>query len=309
MRPVLASAAAGAVAILIAAAGPAAAQHHGHGATPAPPAAPADPDCSPEHAAMGHCTPAAELPPPRLPAATAGGPDHAADTIWGADAMRPVRAAVYAEHGSMRTGKLLIDRFEYRAQRGRDGYAWDGEGWYGGDYDRLWVKSEGEGGFGAALESAEVQLLWSHAIDPWFNLQTGLRYDIRPTPDRAHFAVGIQGLAPYFIEVDAALFLSDRGDLTARLEAEYDQRITNRLILQPRTEIEFAAQDAPSDGIGAGLSSIDAGLRLRYEIVPEIAPYLGVEYERKIGKTARLARGAGEDVGGWRLVFGTRAWF
>lgn len=281
---------------------------------PPVPATSGDPACPPEHAAMGHCTPAPPRPlasPPRAApsAAARGGPEHAADAVWGAAAMAPVRRAVYAEHGGMRSGKLLVDRLEYRAQDGHDGYAWEGEAWYGGDYDRLWLKSEGEGGFGTALETVEVQALWSHALDPWFNLQTGIRYDLRPRPDRAHLTVGVQGLAPYWFEVDAAAFLSDRGDLTARLEAEYDQRITNRLIVQPRAEIDLSAQDVPAIGIGAGLSSIEAGVRLRYEFVPEFAPYVGVDYERRIGDTASFARAAGERVGGWAFVAGIRGWF
>ncbi|MDO9488193.1 MAG: copper resistance protein B [Sphingomonadaceae bacterium] len=285
---------------------------------PPPPAVATDPACPPEHAAMGHCTPSSTPPtagaspaPSRAgpSGAALGGPEHAADAVWGADVMAPVRRAVYAEHGAFRGGKLLIDRLEYRAQDGHDGYAWEGEAWYGGDYDRLWVKSEGEGGFGEALESAEIQALWSRALDPWFNLQTGIRYDLRPRPDRAHLAVGIQGLAPYWFEVDVAAFLSDRGDLTARAEAEYDQRITNRLIVQPRAEIELSAQDVPAIGLGAGLSSIEAGIRLRYELVPEFAPYVGVDYERSFGATADFARAAGEGVGGWAFVAGIRAWF
>jgi copper resistance protein B len=249
-------------------------------------------------------------PPPTAPAAAASSdPDYAADAVWGADAMAPVRRALYTEHGSFRGGKLLIDRLEYRARDGQDGYAWEGEAWYGGDYDRLWLKSEGEGGFRKALDSAEVQALWSHALDPWFNFQTGIRYDIRPRPDRAHLAVGVQGLVPYFFEVDVAAFLSTRGDLTARVEAEYDQRITNRLILQPGVELNLSAQDVPSIGLGAGLSSVEAGLRLRYEFVPEFAPYIGVHYERSIGNTARFARAAGTDTGGPALVLGMRAWF
>ncbi len=196
---------------------------------------------------------------------------------------------------------------------------WEGQGWYGGDYDRLSIKSRGEGGFGRSLDTVEVQALWSHAIDPWFNLETGLRYDARPDPRRAHLVIGVQGLAPYLFEVDAAAFLSNRGKLngdavalealTARLEAEYDQRITRRLILQPRGEINLAAQDDRSIGVGSGLSSIEAGLRLRYEIVPEFAPYFGAEYERRLGSTADFARRAGEGAGGGRLVAGVRAWF
>jgi copper resistance protein B len=214
-----------------------------------------------------------------------------------------------AEHGGYTGYMVLFDRLEYRAVDGRDGYAWDAEGWYGGDYNRVWLKTEGEGEFGGHVESAEVQALYSRAVNPWFNLQAGVRYDIRPKPDRAHLVLGVQGLAPYWFEVDAAAFLSNRGDLTARLEAEYDQRITNRLILQPRVEFDLAAQDVPELGIGAGLSSAEAGLRLRYEIKREFAPYVGVQYERRFDKTADFARSAGDDVGGWAVLVGLRSWF
>lgn len=303
-----------AFAAFVAASFPAAARQPASDAAGAMQMAPAavDPECPPEHVAMGHCNPrAGSMNPPHAdpPAAARTGPDYAADAVWGADAMAPIRRAVYAEHGSMTTGAVMIDRFEYHSQKGRDGYSWEGEAWYGGDYDRLWLKSKGEGGFGGALDEAEVQALWSHAIDPWFNLQTGVRYDLRPAPGRAHLAVGVQGLAPYMFEIDVAAFLSDRGGLSARIEAECDQRITNRLILQPRAEIDLAAQDTRAIRIGSGVSSIEAGLRLRYQFVPEFAPYLGVEYERNVGNTARFSRAAGEGAGGWRAVFGVRAWF
>ena len=147
------------------------------------------------------------------------------------------------------------------------------------------------------LEQAEVQALYSRAINPWFNLQGGVRYDFQPNPERAHLVLGIQGLAPYWFEIDGALFLSNKGDLTARFEAEYDQRITQKLILQPSIEFDLAAQDVPELGIGAGLSTAEVGLRLRYEFVPEFAPYIGVEYERAFGNTADFARAAGEKAG------------
>lgn len=293
-------------------------------AASAPEEAPAsvDPSCPPEHAAMGHCTPktaaapaggpqASSVAPPVAPPppAALSGPEHAADTVWDPKLMARKRAAIINEHGGYRGYMLLLDRSEYRVVEGRDGYAWDWEGWYGGDYDRLWVKSEGEGEFGDAIEQAEVQALFSRALDPWFNVQAGVRYDIRPKPDRAHLVVGIQGLVPYWFEVEGGLFLSDKGDVTARFEAEYDQRITNRLILQPRVEFDLAAQDVPELGIGAGLSSVEAGVRLRYEIKREIAPYVGVNYERRLGDSADFVRAAGEDPGGWAVVLGLRSWF
>lgn len=266
---------------------------------------------------MGHCAPAAPqadagaLPPvaPPPPAASSG-PEHAADTIFDPTLMAAKRqSALIAEHGGMTTGRVLIDRLELLARKGRDGYAWEGDAWFGSDYDKLWFKTEGEGDVGGRLEAAEVQALWSRAIRPFFDFQLGVRHDIRPRPDRTHLAVGIQGLAPYWFEIDAAAFLSTKGDLTARFEAEYDQRITNRLFIQPRVEFDLAAQDVPELGVGSGLSSAELGLRLRYQFVPEFAPYVGVGYERRFGDTARFARADGEDVGGWSLLLGLRAWF
>ena len=255
----------------------------------------------------GAAMPAPPVAPP--PPGAASGPAHAADAVYGAGAMAEAREGMRREHGEMRTYRILLDRLEVQAQDARDGYAWDAEAWYGGDRDRVWLKSEGEGRFGEAPEDAEVQLLWSRALDPWFNLQAGIRHDLRPDPERTHLVLGIEGLAPYWFEVDGALFLSTKGEVTARLEAEYDQRITERLILQPRLELDLSAQHVPELGIGAGLSSAEAGLRLRYEIVPEFAPYVGVSYRRAFGRTADVSRAAGEDVGGFGLLLGIRAWF
>lgn len=222
--------------------------------------------------------------------------------------MAPSRDQLAEENGNMRTGTIMIERLEARIGSGEDGFLWDAQGWYGGDIDKLWFKTEGEGEIGGAVEDAEVQALWSHAIGPFFDLQAGVRYDIEPQ-SRGHLVLGVQGLAPYMFEVDAAAFLSDKGDLTARIEAEYDQRITQRLILQPRAELELAAQDIPEIGIGAGLTSIEAGLRLRYEFTREFAPYVGVGYEAKLGDTADFTRATGEDT--TRVVFlaGIRFWF
>lgn len=238
------------------------------------------------------------------------GPRHAADDIWGEVAMAPSRAQLARENGAMKTGMVMIERLEARVptEGGDTGYVWDAQAWYGGDINRFVLKTEGEGEFGGELEDAEVQALYSRAIGPFFDLQAGIRFD--PEPDtRSHLVVGVQGLAPYMFHVDGALFLSDRGDLTARIEAEYDQKITQQLILQPRFELEMSAQDIPEREIGAGLTKIEPGLRLRYEFVPEFAPYVGVEYEAKLGQTADLARAEGEDVAGLKILIGLRAWF
>ncbi len=236
------------------------------------------------------------------------GPLHAADAIWGADEMAASRAALKSENGGMVTSVVIIDRLEARITRGDEKYLWDAQGWYGGDLDKLWLKTEGEGSFAGPVESAEVQALWSHAIGPFFDLQAGARYDFEPT-GTAYGVLGVQGLAPYMFEVDAALFLSERGDLTARIEAEYDQKITQRLILQPRAEVELSAQDVPEQEIGAGLSKTEIGLRLRYEITRQFAPYVGIEYEAKTGRTAEFARMGGEDPDGAVFLIGIKAWF
>jgi copper resistance protein B len=277
---------------------PAADPHAGHQMPAAP-----DP-----HA--GHQMPAA--PPPPIappPAAAFSGPEHAADLVYAPAAMAAAREGMRKEHGDLRGSKILIDQLESKIRNGRDGFAWDAQGWHGGDINKLWLKTEGEGAFGEGLEKAEVQALWSHAIDPWFDLQTGLRYDFRPDPSRAYLVLGVQGLAPYWFEVDVAGFVSNKGDVSARAEAEYDLRLTQKLILQPRVEFDLALQDVPELGIGSGLSTAELGARLRYEVRPEFAPYVGVEYERAFGGTADFRRAAGEDRGGWSLLLGLRTWF
>ena len=271
-----------------------------------------------DHGAMDHSQHGATAdksvpgaaPEDAVPARAFEGPRHAADAIWGADAMAPSRENLARENGGMRTGSVLIERLEARIAADGDegGYVWDAQAFYGGDINRFVLKTEGEGEFGGELEDAEIQALYSRAIGPFFDLQAGVRFD--PEPDaRGHLVVGVQGLAPYMFHVDGALFLSDRGDLTARLEGEYDQRITQRLIVQPRLEVELSAQDIPERGIGEGITKIEPGVRLRYEIEREFAPYVGIEYEAALGETADIARAAGEDPDGLKFVFGLRAWF
>jgi copper resistance protein B len=291
--------------------------HAGHAAPPAQPAtdphlghgAPlAQPETDP-HA--GHqMAPTAGPPVAPPPPEAMSGPAHAADLVFGAEQMAGAREELHMTHGAHRFQKFMIDQLEISVRDGAEGYAWeDVQFWYGGDIDKLWLKSEGEGEFGEGLERGDVQALWSHAIDPWFDLQAGVRMNFGRGPERPHLVIGIQGLAPYWFEIDAAAFLSSSGDVTGRIEAEYDLRITQRLILQPQVELEWALQDVPELRIGSGLSSAEAGLRLRYEIVPEFAPYVGIAYERAFGDTASFARAAGDDPGGWRLLSGVRIWF
>jgi copper resistance protein B len=294
---------------------PAADPHAGHRMTPADPhaghrmgpAQAADPHAghAPAAPAGGPPTaadlPVGDAPPP--PAATR----HAADALFPAADMARARAILRREHGGARVSKTLVETLEWRPG-GRDGYAWAGAFRYGGDRDRLVLKSEGEGENGG-LEHAEVQALYSRAVGPYFDLQAGVRQDLEPRPRRSYATVGIEGLAPYWFEVEGALFLSDRGGLSARLGGSYDLRLTQRLILEPRVEASLAASDDAAVGVGRGLSDAEAGLRLRYEVRREFAPYVGVSHARRFGRTADYARAEGESRDDTRLTVGLRAWF
>ncbi|OHB35415.1 MAG: copper resistance protein CopB [Phenylobacterium sp. RIFCSPHIGHO2_01_FULL_70_10] len=277
---------------LLASASPAFAQHPDHGAMD---------HGAMDHGAMDHGAAAA-------PAARASGPPRAADAVWGTEVMAPARAALRREVGGMPVYWVQGDRLEWRSSDEGDSYLWDLQAYYGGDLNKLWVKSEGGGESGERPDDAEVQLLWSRAVSPWFDLQTGIRHDFAG-PHRTHLVFGAQGLAPYMYELDAAAFLSDQGELTARIEAEFDYRITQRLIAQPRTEISLSAQDIPELGIGAGLDHAELGVRLRYELAREFAPYVGVEYERAFGQSADYARAEGHAAEETRLLAGIRFWF
>ena len=246
---------------------------------------------------------AGDAPPPPVPTA------NAADAFFPVEAMEVARHHLKEFHGGQNLLEVLFNIAEYRSRNGRDGFAWEGRGWYGGDIKRLWVKTQGEGSFGEALESAEVQALYSYAIGPYFWVQSGLRYDFRPDPSRVYATIAVEGLAPSFFDVEGSLFLSNKGELMARVEGYYDQRITQRLILQPRAEFNFAAQNSPSIGVGAGLSEAELQLRLRYDIRREFAPYVGVQYNRAFGRTSDYRRAEGIDVGGWSLLMGVRTWF
>lgn len=234
--------------------------------------------------------------------------DRAADSYYGAEAMAAAEAAMMGDHGSAQYAKLAFDLAEYQFRDGKDGYRWEAEAWFG-DLDRLVIKSKGEGTFGEGLDHGEAQALYSKALDPWWNLQAGVRQDLAPGPVRTHATVGIEGRAPYQFEVQAAAFLSHKGELTARVEGSYDQRITQRLILQPRAELDFSAQDIADYQLGSGLTSAELGLRLRYEIRRELAPYLGVSWTRAIGETADIARAGGESASSTSWVIGLKSWF
>ncbi len=259
-----------------------------------------------QHGQMDHAAMDIPMGPP--PARAFDGPQHAADLYFDQRQMAAARAYNHATHGGMTTGRVLAERLEAHVGDGHDTYVWDVSGWYGSATDKVVFKTEGVGEFGGTVDDAEMQLLWSHAIGPFIDLQAGARLDVEPDIT-AHLALGASGLAPYMVHFDTTAFLSDEGDLTGRIKAEHDMRLTQSLILQPRVEAELSAQDIPERGVGAGLSKIHLGARLRYEIVREFAPYVGVEYEAATGRTADFIRAEDGDPDGVAVLLGLRFWF
>ncbi len=254
-------------------------------------------------AMTGTALPAGDAPAPLPPM------DQYADRQFPASEMDRARRDMMHEQGGRSLSQVMFNLAEMQIRSGKEGYRWDGEGWFGGDINRLTIKSEGEGVLREGVEAAEVQALYSRAVGPYFNIQAGVRHDFRPSPTRTYATIGFEGLTPYWFEVEGALFLSNKGDLLGRLEGYYDQRITQRLILQPRVELNFSAQDVPEDRLGAGLTDAELGLRLRYEISRQFAPYVGVSYEARTGRTADFARADGKKPNGTNLVAGVRFWF
>ncbi len=276
----------------------------GH-AMPAAPAA-ADPHAGHDMSAMPAAADDVVIgTQPAPPVAT----DRAAERFYSPEAMAAARAQLALEHGGSTAWKVMISTAEIRPQSGDDGYGWEGEAWYGGDEHRLVLKSSGEGVLGGDLHSAELQALYSRPIGPYFDWQAGVRHDFEPGPPRTYATLGFEGVAPYWFELEGAAFLSEKGDLSARLEGSYDLRLTQKLILEPRAELSLAAQKVRELGVGSGVTDTEVGLRLRYEFRREFGPYIGVMHERKFGETADLAREAGEDRDSTTFVVGVRAWF
>lgn len=224
------------------------------------------------------------------------------------------RAAVFTSHAGHQVHDsaintyFLADKLEWQDADDASTLAWDLSGWIGGDIDRLWLRSEGERSNGKT-EDAEIQALWGHAISPWWDVVSGVRQDFKPGAPQTWAAFGLQGMALYNFEAEATAFLGENGQSAMRLEGDYDILLTNRLILQPTAELNVYGKNDPQRGIGSGLSNTEVGLRLRYEIRREFAPYIGVTWNRSYGNTADYAREEGEDRSEARLVLGVRLWF
>ncbi|MHC6228154.1 copper resistance protein B [Pseudomonas sp. X10] len=211
-------------------------------------------------------------------------------------------------HDSGNNSFFLLDQLEYQDADEGSTLAWDASGWVGGDVNRLWVRSEGERTNGVT-EDAELQLLYGRSVSPWWDVVAGVRQDFKPESPQTWAAFGIQGLALYDFEAEATAFIGENGQTAVRLEGEYDILLTNRLILQPTAEANFYGKNDPERGVGSGLANTEVGLRLRYEIVRQFAPYIGVTWSRSYGKTADFIRDEGGDVNEARFVAGIRMWF
>lgn len=203
---------------------------------------------------------------------------------------------------------LLIDQLEGRLGDEQDSFNWDGQFWVGTDLDRLWLKSEGTVPRNGKVEDGVHEALYSRAITTYFDLQAGLRYDLDSRPSRGWLALGVQGLAPGFFDLEATAYASDGGHFATRLRASYDQLLTQRLILQPEIEMNLYSKSDPRRSVGSGLADLEVGLRLRYELTRKFAPYVGVTYQDKFGQTASFARSEDEPVNDVRLVLGLRLW-
>lgn len=224
-------------------------------------------------------------PPPPIPT------DHAADRYFDMSRMSAARQALYG-HSNFSTSALLVDRLEYRANEGDGGYAWEVQAWFGDDIDRLVIDSNADGSLDEAAERIELAAYWRHAIGPWFNLQAGVRHDFRPRhPQRTYALIGVEGLLPYMLEAQAQVFVSEKGDVHARLTTSYEQRITRSLMFEPEAELNVAFQDVPELEIGAGFDSLELSARLLYDRNRSFAPYVGVNWERDLGQTARWSAG------------------
>ena len=205
-------------------------------------------------------------------------------------------------------GSLLFNRLERVYTSGSNSTAYDAQGWYGRDYDRLVIKAEGDVAAGKVQDS-RTELLWGHAVAAFWDAQLGMRHDGGTGASRNWLAAGFQGLAPYWFEMDAAIYASDSGRTALRLSAEYELLFTQKLILQPRAEINAYGKSDPERDVGSGLSDAVVGMRLRYEFTRQFAPYLGVEWTGKFGETANMASAAAENTRETSYVAGVRFWF
>ncbi|CQR38282.1 Copper resistance protein B [Thiomonas arsenitoxydans] len=276
-------------------------------------AAPARPAAAPGGSMAGMNMPGMSMPQ-QATAPAAGRVAHSADSDSGGYTLssgpyipagvKPPRMADQESFGS-----VLVDRLE-RAHSHDSGNwtTYDVQAWYGRDFNRAVLKAEGQASQGR-LQDARTELLWGHAIAPYWDSQLGVRHDNGGGPDRNWLAFGVQGLAPYWFNVEATGYLGDQGRSALRLSASYELLLTQRVVLQPQLELNAYGKDDPARGIGSGLSDATAGLRLRYDISRQFSPYIGVEWSGRFGRTGDYAQAAGERRDTTDVVAGVHFWF
>lgn len=204
--------------------------------------------------------------------------------------------------------RTVIDELDWRDSDTGTVFAWDAYARYGGDYNKVWLKTEGQRS-GEVTEEASIELLWDRILNRWWSIQSGARHDFGAGPSRNWLGAGIQGLAPYFFEIEATTYFGEQGRTAARLRAEYELLLTQRLILQPAIELNAYGKDDPANQIGSGLSDFELSLRLRYEFHREIAPYIGAAWVNHTGETANLLQSTGAESSDLQLIAGIRLWF
>jgi copper resistance protein B len=247
------------------------------------------------NAVMGFTSAAAHVPPdpPQYPLA---------------DMPYQQMVAVMQMDDTASTGKVLFDQLEWRNAVEGNALAWNAEGWYGGDANKVWLRSEGARVAGPTI-SARADLLWDHTFARWWSVQAGGRQDIGAGPARTWAAIGVRGLMPYWFNSEATFYVGEQGRTAVRLKSEYDVLFTQRLILQPEGEANFYGKADAARLLGSGLSDLELGLRLRYEVRREFAPYIGVAWSRDFGGTADRVRESGRNPSDVQFVAGVRAWF
>jgi copper resistance protein B len=220
----------------------------------------------------------------------------------------PKMAAMMQMNDKALTGMVLLDQLEWRHTAEGNAAVWDAEGWYGGDTHKVWLRSEGERVAGTT-QNARADLLWDLTFARWWSVQAGARQDFGAGPDRTWAAVGVQGLAPYWFNTEATFYAGEQGRTAVRLKSEYELLFTQRLILQSEAEANLYGKSDRARQLGSGLSDLEIGLRLRYEVRREFAPYIGVVWSRQFGGTAERVREAGGNPSEVQFAAGVRAWF
>ena len=247
-----------------------------------------------DHSAMDHAAPPQVTPVPPVTQAErdAAFPDVHAHHL----------------HGTSIQSYWLLDRLEVSDADNGTALGWEAMAWVGGDIQRILLRSEGEAVDGR-IEHGDLEVLYGRSVRPWWDVLAGVRQDVGEGPSRTWAAFGVQGLSPYKFEVAATAYIGQGGRTALRAEAEYDTLLTNRLILQWRAEANAYGKADPLAGIGSGLSTVELGARLRYEVTRQFAPYIGIAHNRAFGNTTDLRRASGHDVGDTRIVAGVRIWF